>query len=413
MSATSTQLNNKKAISHLVWLFTLVYMVSYMTRINYGAIISEMESATNFSRSSLSMALTGSFITYGVGQIISGVLGDKFSPKKLVLCGLMTTVLMNFLIPICNSPYIMTAVWCINGFAQSFIWPPLVRLMTSLLSSDDYKRVATKVVCGSSVGTILIYLISPLIISLFNWKAVFLFSALCGVVMLVLWACSPYDEQPQIIEKSKDEYKDADVKLKKNFSMFSPVMICIMLAIVFQGMLRDGVTTWMPTYVSDVYKLSNIISILSGVILPIITIVCMETTTAIYSKLIKNPVICATLIFGLGMISAIVIYILSGQNFPLSVSFMALLTGCMNSVNVLLITMLPAHFKKFGKTSTVTGALNSCTYIGSALSTYGIALLSEKLGWNFTLFTWILICAIGTFFCVVSIKGWNKKYQSE
>lgn len=413
MTSLTPKLTNKKSISFLVWIFTLVYMVSYMTRINYGAIISEMESATSFSRSSLSMALTGSFITYGVGQIISGILGDRFSPKRLVLCGLITTVLMNLLIPICPSPYFMTAIWCVNGFAQSLMWPPLVRLMSTFLSADDYKRVATRVVCGSSIGTILIYLISPLIISIFNWKAVFWFSALCGIIMLIIWIRSPYDEHPQKIEKSKDEYKDEDVKLKKNFSLFSPVMICIMLAIVFQGMLRDGVTTWMPTYVSDVYKLSNIVSILSGVILPIITIVCMETTTAIYSKLIKNPVICATLIFGLGMISAIVLYILSGQNFPLSVSFMALLTGCMNSVNVLLITMLPAYFKKFGKISTVSGVLNSCTYIGSALSTYGIALLSENLGWNFTLVTWIIICALGTISCLVSIKGWNKKYQTE
>ena len=45
------------------------------------------------------MALTGSFITYGTGQIISGVLGDRISPKKLVSRGLLVTVLMNVLLP--------------------------------------------------------------------------------------------------------------------------------------------------------------------------------------------------------------------------------------------------------------------------------------------------------------------------
>ena len=49
------------------------------------------------------------------------------------------------------------------------MWPPLVRLMTALLSDEDYKKATTTVVCGSSVGTILVYLVSPVLISLIGW----------------------------------------------------------------------------------------------------------------------------------------------------------------------------------------------------------------------------------------------------
>ena len=86
----------------LVFLFAVVYMVSYLTRINYGAVIAEMEADTGISRALLSMAVTGSFITYGLGQIISGILGDKISPKKLLSLGFLMTVCMNMLIPICK-----------------------------------------------------------------------------------------------------------------------------------------------------------------------------------------------------------------------------------------------------------------------------------------------------------------------
>ncbi|MBE6673147.1 MAG: MFS transporter, partial [Ruminococcaceae bacterium] len=61
-------ISDKKAVNRLALLFTLMYMVSYITRINYGAVISEMVKDTGYSKSMLSMALTGSFITYGVGQ---------------------------------------------------------------------------------------------------------------------------------------------------------------------------------------------------------------------------------------------------------------------------------------------------------------------------------------------------------
>ena len=47
----------------LPFLLMLVYMVSYLTRINYGAVILEMEGATGFSKAQLSTALTFSAIT--------------------------------------------------------------------------------------------------------------------------------------------------------------------------------------------------------------------------------------------------------------------------------------------------------------------------------------------------------------
>ena len=127
------ELTRRRDINALTILFSVTYMVSYITRINYGAIISEMEKATVFSRSMLSMALTGSFITYGAGQVISGICGDKFSPKKMITFGFVLTVLMNLLIPVCQNPYQMLAVWCLNGFAQSLMWPPLVSLLFLLI----------------------------------------------------------------------------------------------------------------------------------------------------------------------------------------------------------------------------------------------------------------------------------------
>ena len=68
-----------------VLLFAAAYMVSYITRTNFGGIIQEMQTDTGISKQLLSMSLTGSFITYGAGQVVSGLLGDKISPKRLVI----------------------------------------------------------------------------------------------------------------------------------------------------------------------------------------------------------------------------------------------------------------------------------------------------------------------------------------
>ncbi|MBQ8815546.1 MAG: hypothetical protein IJZ85_13735 [Lachnospiraceae bacterium] len=54
------------------------------------------------------------------------------------------------------------------------------------------------------------------------------------------------------------------------------------------------------------------------------------------------------------------------------------------------------------------GALNSCTYVGSAISTYGIALISESAGWKVTAFIWFIIAVLGTVLCAASSRLWNK-----
>lgn len=93
------KIKDKKTVHIISIFFMLCYFISYVTRINYGAIIAEMESARHISKSLLSLALSGSAVTYAAGQIISGYLGDKFQPKRLIFIGLLTTVATNIAVP--------------------------------------------------------------------------------------------------------------------------------------------------------------------------------------------------------------------------------------------------------------------------------------------------------------------------
>lgn len=394
----------------LAVLFTLTYMVSYITRINYGAIISEIETSTQLPRSILSMAVSGSFITYGLGQIVSGICGDRFSPKRLVQLGLTVTVFMNLLMPLCASPYQMLAVWCVNGFAQAFMWPPIVRIMVAAFSKEDYKKMAVRISWASSYGTIIIYFVAPILITLWNWKSVFWFSALCGAVMLFVWSKFCID-----VNKSPHETNGSAAKVMQKDGLrvlFAPVVIGIMLAIILQGMLRDGVSTWMPSYIASTYHFSTAASILTGVVLPLFSILCTQIASVIYRKKWKSPVLCSTVMFAVGLISAVGLYACSGSNAALSVISAAMLTGTMHGVSSMLTAMVPPYFERYGNVSTASGVLNACAYIGSGISTFGIAVLSEQLGWQFTLLTWCMIALCGTLVCFICTRPWKRKFQS-
>ena len=93
-------MEHKKIVRNMSALFAFTYMISYMTRINFGAIISEMVRDTGYTRAALAAAITCSSVTYGFGQLISGFCGDRLRPKFLCLCGLITTGIVNILIPL-------------------------------------------------------------------------------------------------------------------------------------------------------------------------------------------------------------------------------------------------------------------------------------------------------------------------
>ena len=180
-----------------------------------------------------------------------------------------------------------------------------------------------------------------------------------------------------------------------------------MIAIILQGMLRDGVTTWMPSYIADTYHLGTAVSILTGVVLPLFSIICTQISSSLYRKRINNPVTCSVIMFLIGTVVAIILYCCSGSSAIISIICSAILTGAMHGVSSMLTAMVPPFFKKYGNVSTVTGILNACAYVGSGISTFIIALLSENIGWQINLLIWCIIAIVGSLLCFCCIKPWG------
>lgn len=390
-------------------ILSIVYFASYITRINFAAIISSVIFNTGYLKSDLSVILVVLFVTYGFGQIINGILGDKFNPKKVITIGLLLACIINLIFPLfSHSIALMSVLWGINGFAQAMLWPPIVRIMVSTLNEEQYNETTSKVIKSSSLGTIFVYLVSPLMISLFNWKSVFIMCAIMGIIAFIIW----YIFQKQIEIKDVNYMNKEKEKIKLNLpnSAFFP-LVFIFIAIILQGMLRDGITSWMPSYLVDVFSIKEELSILITLSQAIITLIALEIFSYIYKKFFDNEVLCATFIFVL--ISFIVLLLLFTYDFNALIStiLMALIIGAVHGVNLMLVCHVPKRFKKYGSISTISGVINSFTYIGSAISTYGIALLVENSGWNITILVWLIISLLGLSCCLLAYNKWKIFYK--
>lgn len=389
----------------------LAYFAGYLTRIDYAAVLVEIIDDLQVTKDTASIAVTGSFITYAIGLLISGWIGDRIAPRKLIAVGLTGTSLINLMMPLMPNITLMTVFWCFNGFFQSMLWPPIARIMAEHLDFDGfYAKAIVYVSSATSVAMIFVRcFLAPVTIQLAGWRPVFLLCGGAGLAIVFLWLFgtrSMRGNEKNKTPQSNDAMDGPTNRVSMKTLAVSGVFIA-MIGIILQGMLKEGIETWMPTYISDVFALGSSVSILTSGVLPVFSVLSVSVASVLYAK-IGNELKTATLLFGIAMGLSLVILPFFSANVIFTALMMAVITGCMHGINLMLISRVPRAFKKYGKVSTVSGTLNACSYLGSALSAYGFARFSELYGWYFILISWVVITALGAVVCALCIKRWER-----
>ncbi len=405
------KLMQRKQVVGLILLFMSVYFCNYLTRHNYGVVLVEILRSESFSKTAASAALTGMFVAYGLSQLLSGFLGDRIDPVQLIAVGLAGSSATNLLIPLCRTPTAMTAVWCVNGVCQAMCWPPMVRLAAALLEEQDYRTAVVRIGWGGYLGTIFLYLTSPLVIRLSGWRTVFFLCGGAGIVMTAVWLigshqiCAGLLPAGPVQKQTRAEGKSSGGVIPRTVL---PVMGAILLSIVLMGILRDGITSWMPTFISERFDLGSDVSILSGVFAPMLSIFVVQFAGKVQQKWVRNELLCAAGAFSLAAGACELLRLFSGSGPIVSTALFACAICCSRAASLYLTCMVPYHFGKTGRVSAVSGMLNAATYVGSAISSYGLAAVTERAGWNATLLVWLAAALTGVLLCGLAVRKWGR-----
>lgn len=414
-------MSNKPTKSYAVKLLSvicpLVYFASYLTRKNYSVVMSEIIISEGITNSQGSLAVTLSLISYGFGQIISGVLGDRFKPQRVVLCGLLLSALFNLALPFCPDTWSRAVVWFLNGFAQSLIWPPLVRIMAASMDRRSYNDCTVNVNVAATVATVLLYLTASTVwIRFFNWKFVFYSSAAVCILISLLWVFGFKALSKRGLPFEKDRASSTEALGARPHLSFSKLcasgFILIAIAIVCQGSLRDGINDWVPSFIINTFDLEAESAILKSIVLPIFTVISLKAVGFVSGRFVKNEVKASCITFGLGLAGCVFLLFFYTANQYLTLIVSALTCSFMHCVNFFLVCIVPAKFEKYGLVSTMSGIINSFTYIGSAAATYGFGAVSDRWGWNACVILWVVIALIGTGTCIIACRPW-KRFSEE
>lgn len=393
----------KQSMRVISFLCCISYFVSYLMRLNYTACLVEIQRVFDISKSQAGLPITGSFLVYGVGQLLCGYLGDKIPPHKIIFGGLFGSALCNFFVVLFPKLDAMILIWCINGFFQSMLWPPIVRIMAETLDETWYRKCSVFVSFASSLGTIAIYMFAPLCFGMWGWQTTFLIPAIIGGITSFYWIYHTKTLKYKSVTINNRDNK----KAKKFFSLFHIVpFLSILTAIILMGALRDGITTWMPAYMIDNFGMNTKSSVLITTFIPLFSIFSTLLASLLYNKL-QDELITSVCLFIVSLVSCFILFFVHDSYVLGCLILMMLITGCMYGINLMLISHLPKYFTKFRMVSTISGLLNAFTYVGSSLSTYCFGAVAEKNSWLRVIGIWFVFSACGAIILFRSIKKWK------
>ena len=416
MEKVNYKITEKSHIKMLFLLCWLSYFSTYLGRLNYSAGLTEIIQSEGFTKGQAGIIGTAFFLAYGGGQFVSGFLGDRLSPRKMVFTGLFISAIANLLMSVSSSYLIMTVIWCFNGLFQAFIWSPMIRLMFEYYKTETRTQACVYLNSSVPIGTMAAYGGTAALIWLSGWRMTFVFAGFLLLVISAVWfvgmgRLEAYAEKygepelPAPVPAVGQRSSQAGIFSWKSLLIESGFLL-LMAALFVQGALKDGVTTWVPAYISETYQLENIIAIVSTMVIPIFNLSGVFLASIANIRLFKNEIRTAGEFFLVCAVSLLILWGVSGKSVVISFMMLAISTTAMMAVNTMLIAVLPSHFGVIGKASSISGLLNSSVYVGGAISTYGIGTLSVIIGWEGTILVWFFLAVLAMGLCFAVVKPW-------
>jgi phosphoglycerate transporter family protein len=244
------------------------YASYYFTRKNLPGAAAALAHDLGYSNTQLGLLGTLLYITYGVGKLVNGVLGDHANSRTFLCLGLALSALCNVAFGLSSSLYALALWWGLNGWFQSMGFPPCARLLATWYGTSERGAVWGVWNISHQVGGMLIALASGALVAHLGWRACFTLPALaCLALAALLWRQLPDTPAslglPSIGSYRNDAWREADGtpqsdapesvrrilvdRVLKNRGVW---LVSIMNLFVY--LVRSGAFDWAPKFLIEV-----------------------------------------------------------------------------------------------------------------------------------------------------------------
>jgi sugar phosphate permease len=236
----------------IVALFFVSWLFIYGNRAILTPVIGEVKADFGMTNAQIGLMNSLFFLAYTVVQIPSGILGDTFSKKWVLIPGFFLSGVCLAITGAAESLWIAIGAWTLSGIGQGTYYGPQFALSSQALPGK-YRTLGSAIInSGGAFGLSLGFMVSSYftLSQGYSWRISFyLFAALTIMVSLIMWVI--IKEEPNMRkEKTKNiETSDSFAATPSMKTLFTNRNLLVSYAVSFCSLYGFSVmVTWLPYY---------------------------------------------------------------------------------------------------------------------------------------------------------------------
>ncbi len=374
----------------------LAYTGCYVGKNILSAMLPQMISGNVYGMGSLSAMGSAFLVTYGVGQLVNGLVGNRIGAKYMVSAGLFLSGMSCWLFPTFSSAAQGVFLWGACGFLCSMLWGPISRLIGENTSKKIGTVLLTLMTVASIAGTAVAYLFAGVSALRRDWKFGFSLTGAVLMALAVFWFFAVggmvrkgFVGAPHADGKAAGMGPVAATLLKNGF-------VAMALAAMLNGIIRNAVAFWIPTYICQRFSISAADSAGISSILPFTNLVGTLLSVYFAKRMANDEKKALAVFFAFTTLMFGLMWLLRGRGTILNIAALFCASAAMTGGCNLIFTYYVLRFSSTGKISGITGFLDFVSYVSASAANALFSLLVPVHGWDFVVGTWAAVALSGT-----------------
>ena len=389
--------------SKLVMFFLafLAYFSFYLCRTNMSYVNKTLIDMEMLDVAKWGMLVSYGAIVYGVSKGLSGALADKFDLKKILLFGLGTTSIINFIVPSLKSSAAIMGIWIINQFVQGMAYTSCVKTLLNWFGADKKNKAYTYWSSSHRLGTSAAGFIATWCLAHAYWQGAFIVPATITGLMFVFIGLFYKQRPDNFVQERKEGTVDPTFKEigKYIFTNRNLLILAITSMGIYYGYFF--ILNWLILFFTDQgFSITKSTGLLS--FLPLLGCLGGIASGYIIDGVFKGRIL-PVISISASIVIALLVFLYFGC-MTLSTAwlvFVMLMLGFFTDIPQILGSLASTNFVTKQFQGSALGFVGLCHYIGVSLSGILTACTLKQYGWGVPFSITIAFIFFSVFGCII------------
>ena len=172
----------------VVALFFIATVLCYVDRVSISVAIIPLSRDRGYDAAAQGIILSAFFWGYLWPQLLGGWMSDRFGGRRVLAAGVAVWSIATLLTPPASVGFsLLIATRVLLGLGEGVNFPAIHSITARWTVAEERSRVIALNFSGIHLGTVIAFLVSPMIIVTLGWHALFYLAGAIGLVWVCIW----------------------------------------------------------------------------------------------------------------------------------------------------------------------------------------------------------------------------------